>query len=404
MRVVTALSLSVSFSVSFGAVGAVGALGLIAFAPSVAHAGQVEEAEYQRLREEMNRMASRNAWSGVEAKFQEMLLLVPRGHEIAAPEWMLGAQAARALGLMGPARDRLGEAVKTQPNPETIALIEEIDRVYGDVSLQVGKGAAVELKPAAMPFVPDQRKSIEVARAQLGETGVFDGLLPKGAYSLGEEQFVVEPGSSPVRVFIEAPPSERQEKMRDFSFAYVGPRVDIGPGYTRGSDPGAAGAPGAFGGVGARLGVGLEVGVNEKFGAYAEVGYQGLSSKVDSYRDELEALDYYPGHQLRLGWFSIGPTYRMGDIWASAGLTIGAGVAQVIDEDAAVDENLLWNTSGPMLTAGGQASVSYGVYDIGSSLTMAVSVLGGLQSDSQRWYPWANLALTLAPKDPRSNP
>lgn len=380
------------------------AVGLVATVPAVAQAGQVEEAEYQRLREEMNRMASRNAWAGCEAKFQEMLALQERGHVIAATEWMLGAQAARALGLMGPARDRLGEAVKTQPNPETIALIEEIDRVYGGVSLEVGKGTPAEIKPAAMPFVPDQRKAIEVARAQLAETGLFDGLLPKGAYSLGEEQFVVEPGGSPVRVYIEPPPSERQQKMQSFSFAYVGPRLDLGPGYTRGSDPGEAGAPGAFGGVGARIGVGLEVGVNEKIGAYAEVGYQGLRSKVDTYRDELEALEYFPGHQLRLGWFSIGPTYRMGDIWASAGLTIGAGVAQAINEDAAVDENLLWNTAGPMLMAGGQASVSYGVYDVGSSLTLAVSALGGIQNDSQRWYPWANIALTLAPKDPRSTP
>ncbi len=255
-----------------------------------------------------------------------------------------------------------------------------------------------------MPFVPDQRKAIEVARTQLSETGKFDGLLPKGAYSLGEEQFVVEPGATPVRVYIEAPPSKSKQALMDFSFAYVGPRVDLGPGYTRGSDPGDPNAPGAFGGVGARLGVGLEVGINEKIGAYAEVGYQGLRARADTYRDQLEDLEYYGGHQLRLGWFSIGPTYRTGDIWASAGLTIGAGVAQVVDDDAGEGENILWNTSGPMLTGGGQASVSYGVYDVGSSLTLAVSVLGGVQNDSQRWYPWANLALTLAPKDPRSTP
>ncbi len=380
------------------------AVGVVASLPVVAHAGEIEEAEYQRLREEMNRMASRNAWTGVEAKFQEMLALQARGHVIAAPEWMLGVQAARALGLMGPARDRLGEVVKTQPSPETIALIEEIDRVYGGVSLEVGKGAQAELKPAAMPFVPDQRKAIEVARTQLLEEGVFSGLLPKGAYSLGEEQFVVELGAEVVSIVIDPPPTERQQKLQDFSFAYVGPRVDLGPGYTRGSDPEIAGAPGAFGGVGVRLGLGLEVGINEKFGAYAEVGYQGLRSKVDVYEEELEALDYYPGNQLRLGWFSLGPTYRLGDIWLSAGLTIGAGIAQAVTENAAPNENLLWNTSGPMLTAGGQASLSYGVYDIGSSLTLAVSALGGIQNDSQRWYPWANVGLTLAPKDARSNP
>jgi hypothetical protein len=380
------------------------AVGLVASVPATAFAGQVEEAEYQRLREEMHRMASRNAWDGVEAKFQEMLLLRDRGHEIAGPEWMLGAQAARAIGLMGPARDRLAEAVKTQPTPETIALIEEIDRVYGSVSLEVQKGADGELKPAAMPFVPDQRKAIEVARKQITEQGSFDGLLPKGAYSLGEEQFVVEPGATPVRILIEAPPRDGQTARENFSFTYVGPRVELGPGYTRGTNPGVEGAPGAFGGVGARIGVGVEVGIKEKVGAYAQVGYQGLRSKVDNYREELDTAGYYPGHQLRLGWFSIGPTYRMGDIWASAGLTIGAGVAQAINDDAEADENILWNTSGPMLMAGGQASVSYGVYDIGSSLTLAVSVLGGVQNDSQRWYPWANLAVTLAPKDPRSTP
>jgi len=378
------------------------AVGLAAAVPVVAEAGQVEEAEYQRLREDMRRMASRNAWPGVEAKFQEMLALQARGQQIAAEEWLLGAQAARAIGLMAESRDRLARAVKLQPSPETIALLEEIDSTFGYVDLVVEAGAEAELKPAAMPFVPDQRKAIEVGRSQVAEVGAFKGMLPKGAYSLGEEQFVVEPGSEePVKILIAAPVSERKQKMQSFSFTYVGPRVDVGPGYTRGGDPDLSDAPGAFDGFGARLGVGVEVGIGESLGAYAEVGYQGLRSKVDLYEEELEALGYYPGNYLRLGWFSIGPTYRMGDIWASAGLTVGAGVAQSVSGDADTTGNLLWNTAGPLMTVGAQGSVSYGVYDVGSSLTLAVSLLAGFQHDSQRAYPWANFAVTLAPKGPK---
>lgn len=76
-----------------------------------------------------------------------------------------------------------------------------IDKTYGAVSIaprskRSGKGKedepfGPELVPAAMPFAGDQRASIEHARVQILESGSFSGLLPAGAYTLGNQTFTV---------------------------------------------------------------------------------------------------------------------------------------------------------------------------------------------------------------------
>ena len=65
--------------------------------------------------------------------------------------------------------------------------------------------------------------------------------------------------------------------------------------------------------------------------------------------------------------------------------------------DEADRENIMWVTSGPMATVGGQASLSYAILEVGTDLAAAVSLLGGAQHDSQRLYPWGQVALTLGP-------
>ena len=101
-----------------------------------AHAGDVEAAEHRQISEEMERLASRNAWSGVERNFKQLLELQEAGEVITYDEWNLGAQAARALGDMGSCRDRLAQAVKLEGKEEDIAWLEQIDKSYGPVTLR----------------------------------------------------------------------------------------------------------------------------------------------------------------------------------------------------------------------------------------------------------------------------
>ena len=102
---------------------------------------------------------------------------------------------------------------------------------------------------------------------------------------------------------------------------------------------------------------------------------------------------------------------RMGKVWLAAGPSWGMGKATVTGADgfctAAADAcpdvpditsaNARYQRlSGTLMAAGGAASASFAVVDLGA-LAGAVTLEGGAQSDSVRWYPWGQLAFTLAP-------
>ena len=348
----------------------------------------------------MRKLSARNAWTGVERNFQLLLKLQDEGEVLTAEDWMLGAQAARNLGNMTNCRERLAASVRIVPEREAVALLEEIDRSYGLVDLSADKGVDAVLAPAAMPFIPDQRKAIEFAQAQVGETGTFEGILPVGTYTYGAEEFLLSAGTAAVEIELKA--LSGRGSSEPFSFLYVGPRLDLGGAFTMAGEPtvdaGTSSPPG-FNGMGARVAAGLEMGISPLLGFYAEVGYHGLTSSVDrSDSEQIESLgSAYSGHTIRSGFLSLGPTLRFSDLWLNLGGTVSMGVAQVTNTDESDRENIMWVTSGPMATVGGQASLSYAILEVGSDLAAAVSVLGGAQHDSQRLYPWGQVALTLGP-------
>ena len=59
--------------------------------PAQAQAGEGEKAEHRRLSEEMNRLAGRGAWQGVNDRFEELLALEKKGEVLTYEEWFLGA-------------------------------------------------------------------------------------------------------------------------------------------------------------------------------------------------------------------------------------------------------------------------------------------------------------------------
>ncbi len=154
----------------------------------------VDAAEHVRLGEEMERLSKRNAWKGVEAAYQDMLGL--NGVELTYDDHFLAAQAARALGNAGDVVDRLEAAQAIDVTDEVTEWLGDLERNYSGVRLGVDskyKGDST-LKVAVMPFAPDQRAAIDTAMAQIAETGSYDGPLPAGEYTLGDQTFVVEAG------------------------------------------------------------------------------------------------------------------------------------------------------------------------------------------------------------------
>ena len=177
------------------------------------------QAEVQRLAEEMNQLAVKNAWAGVDRTYRQIETLGDGAFALAqdpAALHFLGAQAARNLGDIRRYKSLIQRATTAllatgrSPDDQQLAMLQgeltAIDQAYGAVTIaprskrsaNAKKGEAVgpELVPAVMPFAGDQRVSIERARAQIMETGSFSGLLPAGAYTLGTESFAVIAGTN----------------------------------------------------------------------------------------------------------------------------------------------------------------------------------------------------------------
>lgn len=176
-------------------------------------------AEVQRLAEEMSLLAAKNTWSGVDRSYRKIESLGGDAFAFApnpANLHFLGAQAARNLGdirryksLAQRAKTALIASGSATDDPQLQGVDDEltaIDKTYGAVSIaprskRPGKGKegepfGPELISVVMPFAGDQRASIEHARAQILESGSFSGLLPAGAYTLGDQTFTVIAGTN----------------------------------------------------------------------------------------------------------------------------------------------------------------------------------------------------------------
>ncbi len=136
-------------------------------------------AEYIRLKEEMQKLASRNAWKGVEDNFD--LIIKLDGVSIEASVYMLAAYAARSLGDTYAFYMRCQATLTANPNEATSVEaqgnVAEIRANYGLVSITV-PNPSFALSLDEWPFPPDQKLSITSANTKLAETKTFTGLLP----------------------------------------------------------------------------------------------------------------------------------------------------------------------------------------------------------------------------------
>jgi hypothetical protein len=170
-----------------------------------------DSAEYKRLREELDRLAKRNAWTGVERTFQ---LMVETGVTPTFDDYKVAAHAAQNLGSIQDARDRLRAATMLREDKEVLDWLWSIDSSYGKVFL-AGDPGEYALLIETPPFDPTQARALQFAVDAVERTGTFEGLLPKGTYLFGPHKIEVRPQVSQVRVDVRSESGVRKSKKAE---------------------------------------------------------------------------------------------------------------------------------------------------------------------------------------------
>jgi len=177
--------------------------------PPASATDDVAAAEHDRVADEMERLAERKIWTGVERKFAEL-------EELDAPltldDLLIGAHAARELGDVASAYTRLKAAAKIKGTKEIGDWLWDIDNNYGHVDLVAVPARSAALGAMQMPFDPNQRRAVDAAVKSAKQDGAFRGLLPKGMYDFAGQKFEVVPGIS---VKIEVSPRMRRQGLID---------------------------------------------------------------------------------------------------------------------------------------------------------------------------------------------
>jgi hypothetical protein len=155
---------------------------------AIAPAGAAERGEIKRLSEEIEQLAARNAWPGVERSFRQLQAL---GGSLDFEAWVRGAQAARSRGDIAAVRDRLIAAREVGWDPTVDEWLGDIEVRFGHAVLRADPSAHLRLECDDPPMDPDLARAIAFARDELGQTGTFDGLLPVGLYRVLDTRFGV---------------------------------------------------------------------------------------------------------------------------------------------------------------------------------------------------------------------
>lgn len=168
---------------------------LLLFTGAPCFGNTVSEAETIRLRSEMKMLAKRDAWTGVDRAFRAAHALQPK---LTFDDYLLGAFAAQALGDMHTTRQRLMSAHALQEDKTVLDWLWNIDTEYVFVRLASKENDALIFMESA--FHPQTRTILEFAQGTLHNTGVFEGYLPSGTYTLGDFTFDVDHESGPIRI------------------------------------------------------------------------------------------------------------------------------------------------------------------------------------------------------------
>jgi hypothetical protein len=161
------------------------------------------EAERYRLQTELEQLARKGAWPGVERIYVELENL---GLEMRLDDYVLGAQAAIQEGNLMKALERVQVGLanaEPSDDPDSAYLrakeiSSNLDSRFGQIRVKIAnpklcKARVLLLTPK--PFAEDERQAHATARDALLTSDHFTGMVPAGNYSFGgASPFVVEAG------------------------------------------------------------------------------------------------------------------------------------------------------------------------------------------------------------------
>lgn len=150
-------------------------------------------AEQERLLRELDRLARKGQWKGVERTWGK---LVARGEALPASAYTTAGDAARQRGDATEAQRRYLKAERLAPE-STNAALDQYRSDYGVLEVRRVEASCIRLEPGERPFDPTKAAAIDFAGGVLRETGAFRGLVPTGDYTVGGSPVTITPGMKP---------------------------------------------------------------------------------------------------------------------------------------------------------------------------------------------------------------
>jgi hypothetical protein len=158
----------------------------MALIPMVMAAETAEEAEMQRLRDQMRQYQESGAVEYSDKVYLQMVKLDPAGAYLTDSDHMMGAMASSTRGDIQTTMNRLELCQSTDRAVQWRTFLWEST---GSVSLKSIPNAEIVFMLGML--TPEQLAAVEFANNSLSNTGQFRGRLPNGAYQYGESHFVV---------------------------------------------------------------------------------------------------------------------------------------------------------------------------------------------------------------------
>lgn len=159
-----------------------------------------DSAEVVRLREEIVRLAQKNAWTGVERLYGQLLGM---DAQLGCDVHLYAAQAAMSDGRATLAFRRLQRMQEPAPTDDPSVRtawdtgsreLASLQQQFRFVAIHVAPPAEPTLARPEAPFAQLERDAIARASETLSASRTFRGLLPLGGYVIGGEPVTVEPG------------------------------------------------------------------------------------------------------------------------------------------------------------------------------------------------------------------
>jgi len=156
-----------------------------------------QEAEQNRIRSEIQQYRKTSDWAGMNKAYEKLEDLHTRKNPLKFSDYVLGAYVSQELGYLEECVDRLESALKINPqSSEEKAWLDLIVDSTAPVNLRVSTKERTLLIDE-MPFDPAFQKAIDVADMAFQTDGRFEGLLPFGVYTYGDQTFTVEKDKKP---------------------------------------------------------------------------------------------------------------------------------------------------------------------------------------------------------------